>query len=168
MKGSFCLVLKDCLTCCNSKEFSPSGHISAENEFCPQSEAINVNLSRSHRASSVQRQTDSLRRMGQLRCVTPKPNISAPTYPYDTEYYPEPDINVGSGDGGPILMLPDEISPDPDYPAQQALPAYRSYDRDPLLDSLPRPVPPPYSGSPRRSKVEQELEHDEDKGTYLV
>ena len=83
---SFFLVLKDCVSCCNVFGFSDKDLenplISAQEKFQAKLRMAEKQLppeARSRRASSVQRQTDSLRRLAATRDITPRLQSPRPT-----------------------------------------------------------------------------------------
>lgn len=167
---SFCLVIKDCFTCCEVKEKEQqSAHVRADQDF--------RGSMRSQRASSVARQTDTLKRLAAQRDVTPRLTTPAPGLnPYQGHAERiSVTANPNFDEGGPIILMPEsdslltesrEITPEPQFVADQSRMATLSriprLPEDPL-GSLRRPVPPSYydqSGS-------VQIRHTED-GAYLV
>ncbi|TRY79421.1 hypothetical protein TCAL_06010 [Tigriopus californicus] len=162
VEQSMGLVLSDCFTCCTSRKKIESPHSKAEREF----QARMRNDPRFRRASSVQRQTDTIRRLAQQRCVTPK--LHSPTNQGPTDLYPpldEPMSNPTTfrgynelADGGPIILMSDDESP-----AQEELPSLSHVNYRPHSQPYHRQYQPvPSSSGSRPGTLNRRSYYDED------
>ncbi len=168
LTASFFLVLKDCVTCCNSVDKEKMKAVSLRS--LDQDAAAGSN-SRYQRASSVQRQTDTLRRLAQQRDVaqrlqTPAPSLQQQPPPGDQQATSA--MNSGAlivtnpnfmsfGDGGPVLLLSDDGGCSPD----EGDASFGGGDGG----LLGRPIPPPYMSDVHVMRPNVVVEDD---GTYLV
>ena len=111
---------------------------------------------RAQRASSVARQTDSLRRLAQSRDVTPM--LVQTTTPHVPGQPPPPSWPPRGSSYTPV-----PVSPSGSLAQFGTIDSGRASINRPEYESfLPRPAPPPYSSCTR---LPQELD---DEGTYLV
>jgi hypothetical protein len=120
-------------------------------------------FARYQRASSVQRQTDTLRRLGQQRDVAQRLQTPAPSMQQSAAagggrgpggiIVANPNFMGYTDDGGPVLLLSD----DGGRTTEDGNASFGGGDAG-LMGR--RPVPPPYLGAAN-------VRHEED-GTYLV
>ena len=136
---------------------------------------------RYQRASSVQRQTDTLRRLAQQRDVaqrlqTPAPSLMRPERPNDgcdgagggamiitnpmAAGYATPFAGNGGGGGGPVLLISDEGGVSPSGENGDLAMGGASRGRR-------RPVPPPYASQSDAAVLRANVRAEVD-GTYLV
>ena len=136
---SFFLVIKDILTCC-SKNDNKGERLVAPSE-----------PKRQRRASSVNRQTDSLKRLA--RDVTPRLQI-----PYDVQSVQSHVNALGDFSHNGTLNRASTVPP---QPPQIQHPSVVDLLHEPDL----RPAPPPYLGATSTSPIQSNHNHD---GLYLV
>lgn len=153
---SLFLVLKDCFTCCNTA--TPEDNKTQTKLILDSNSTLAImDPARARRASSVARQTDSLRRLAQSRDVTPMLQMPHPYVPGQ----PPPPTWSSS------LNRTSSYSPAPGSPSVESLVIQQQPDRASLHQRpdyeayLQRPAPPPYSSCTR-------LAPDEEDATYLV
>jgi len=150
---SLFLVVKDCFTCCHAAE---TKEMAMQTKLLDSNSTLAImDPARSHRASSVARQTDSLRRLAQSRDVTP---MLVQTTPHVPGQPPPPSWPPRGSSYTPVPLSPSnslaQFGTIDSGRAALNRPEYESF--------LQRPAPPPYSSCTR---LPQELD---DQGTYLV
>lgn len=156
---SFFLVIRDCFTCCRMNE-EKTGSTFLTNTTNGNTYAGHMDPARARRASSVQRQSDTLRRLAQSRDVTPM--LQTPTNGGQPPFVPgQPPPPPWMADTHSLMSSPNG-SMGPQFgtldSGRVSLNIRMPFGAG-TLDTLQRPAPPPYA---------QKLPIDQDEGTYLV
>lgn len=156
---SLFLVLKDCFTCCNTGITTEADKTQTKLILDSNSTLAIMDPARARRASSVQRQTDSLRRLAQSRDVTPMLQMPHPYVPGQ----PPPPTWSSSLNRNSSYSPDAQVSPSAESLVIQQQPDIRAslHQRPDYEAYLQRPAPPPYSSCTR-------LAPDEEDATYLV